>query len=60
MSLETYWLVTPLVGIALTLPLWAWLLTRRGKTPGGGAATCRSRSGRQGHWGVLGRRGGAD
>lgn len=30
MSLQTYWLVVPLVGIALTLPVWAWLLwTRR-------------------------------
>ena len=29
MSLETYWLVVPLAGIALTLPVWAWLwLTR--------------------------------
>jgi hypothetical protein len=26
MSLETYWLVVPLVGIALTVPLWVWLL----------------------------------
>jgi hypothetical protein len=29
MNLETYWLVVPLVGIALTVPLWAWLLFGR-------------------------------
>jgi hypothetical protein len=28
-SLETYWLAVPLIGIALTVPIWAWLwLTR--------------------------------
>jgi hypothetical protein len=25
-SLETYWLVVPLAGIALSVPVWAWLL----------------------------------
>lgn len=25
MSLQTYWLVVPLIGIGLTVPLWAWL-----------------------------------
>jgi hypothetical protein len=29
MSLQNYWLVVPLVGIGLTLPLWAWLLFSR-------------------------------
>jgi hypothetical protein len=29
MSLETYWLVVPLAGIALSLPIWAWLLSKR-------------------------------
>jgi hypothetical protein len=29
MTLETYWLVVPLTGIALTLPMWAWLLLTR-------------------------------
>jgi hypothetical protein len=29
MSLETYWLVVPLAGIALTIPAWAWLLLAR-------------------------------
>ena len=30
MSFETYWLAVPLAGIALTLPVWAWLwLTRQ-------------------------------
>lgn len=24
MTVETYWLVVPLAGIALTLPVWAW------------------------------------
>lgn len=27
MSFETYWLVVPLVGIALTVPVWVWLLS---------------------------------
>jgi hypothetical protein len=26
MSLETYWLIVPLAGIALSVPIWAWLL----------------------------------
>ena len=29
MNLQSYWLVVPLVGIGLTLPLWAWLLLSR-------------------------------
>lgn len=28
MSLEIYWLVVPLVGIAVTLPFWVWLLSQ--------------------------------
>jgi hypothetical protein len=29
MSFETYWLIVPLAGIGLTLPVWLWLwLTR--------------------------------
>ena len=26
MDFATYWLVVPLVGIALTIPAWIWLL----------------------------------
>jgi hypothetical protein len=29
MSLGTYWLVVPLAGIALSVPIWAWLLLTR-------------------------------
>jgi hypothetical protein len=28
-SVETYWLIVPLAGIALTVPVWAWLLLTR-------------------------------
>jgi hypothetical protein len=28
MSLQTYWLVVPLVGIGPTVPVWVWLLFR--------------------------------
>jgi hypothetical protein len=31
MSLETYWLVVPVVGIGLTLPVWTWLWLTRPK-----------------------------
>ena len=34
MSLQTYWTVVPLVGIALTIPFWLWLwITRPKKRP---------------------------
>ena len=36
MSVETYWLVVPLAGLALTVPAWAWLLWslhRRRRSP---------------------------
>jgi hypothetical protein len=35
MDFATYWLVVPAVGIALTLPVWVWLLLSRhhGKRP---------------------------
>jgi hypothetical protein len=36
MSLETYWLVVPLVGIALTIPAWAWLFFTRDRHPKAG------------------------
>jgi hypothetical protein len=29
MDAATYWLITPLVGIGLTVPVWAWLLLAR-------------------------------
>jgi hypothetical protein len=29
MSLETYWLVVPIIGLCITVPVWLWLrLTR--------------------------------
>jgi hypothetical protein len=29
MSLETYWLVVPIIGLCITVPIWLWLrLTR--------------------------------
>jgi hypothetical protein len=32
MSLETYWLVVPIVGLCITIPVWLWLrLTRPGR-----------------------------
>jgi hypothetical protein len=29
MSLQTYWLVVPIIGIGLTVPVWIWLLAVR-------------------------------
>jgi hypothetical protein len=29
MDFATYWLLVPLVGIGLTLPVWVWLLLAR-------------------------------
>jgi hypothetical protein len=34
MSDATYWLVVPLVGIGLTLPVWAWLWFTRKRAAG--------------------------
>jgi len=33
MSVETYWLVVPLVGIALTVPFWVWFYATRHRQP---------------------------
>jgi hypothetical protein len=33
MSFETYWLVVPLIGIALTIPAWIWLIWTRPRKP---------------------------
>jgi hypothetical protein len=30
-SIETYWTVVPIVGLCITIPVWAWLRLTRPK-----------------------------